>query len=302
MRKAVIDVGSNSVLLTVEEESPEGWKPVCEQAEVTALGEGTKQTGRLSPEGVTRTLQTLKDYFEQARTAGAESVCAYATMAVRIAEDRESLLEPARKQGTPVEVLSGEDEARYGFLAVAGDPLFNAADRLSIIDPGGHSTELVTAQRQHHDWTTLFRRSFPVGTLALRGGLLADESPKPLDLLRACADIDDRVGLCYLPNQAGVVVTLGATGTNLVSIREKLPSWQPEKVHGATLTYEEISRAVSWLCGMTDAERAALPGIEKGRERTIHLGALTLERFMFAARAEACRVSVRGWRHAILEA
>jgi exopolyphosphatase / guanosine-5'-triphosphate,3'-diphosphate pyrophosphatase len=52
---------------------------------------------------------------------------------------------------------------------------------------------------------------------------------------------------------------------------------------------------------MSDAERAAIPGMERGRERTIHLGALILERFMHALRTDECRVSVRGWRHALLD-
>ena len=50
---------------------------------------------------------------------------------------------------------------------------------------------------------------------------------------------------------------------------------------------------------MTDAERAAVPGMEPGRERTMHLGALILERCLFALGAEKCRVSIRGWRYAL---
>ena len=52
---------------------------------------------------------------------------------------------------------------------------------------------------------------------------------------------------------------------------------------------------------MSDEERAAVPGIEKGREKSLHIGALILERFLFAVRAESCVVSTRGWRYAYLE-
>ena len=79
-----------------------------------------------------------------------------------------------------------------------------------------------------------------------------------------------------------------------------MPEWKPELVHGATLQYEEISKAASWLSDMSLAERAALIGMEKGREATIHAGALILERALFALGAETCRVSVKGWRHARL--
>ena len=41
--------------------------------------------------------------------------------------------------------VSGDDEARLGLLAVAHDPAFAEAERLTIVDVGGHSTEIVTA-------------------------------------------------------------------------------------------------------------------------------------------------------------
>ncbi len=77
--------------------------------------------------------------------------------------------------------------------------------------------------------------------------------------------------------------------------------WDPDVVHGSYLDYEEISRFVGRTMRMTDAERAAMIGIEKGRERTIHIGALIVERALLALKAEGIYVSVRGWRHAMLE-
>ena len=80
-----------------------------------------------------------------------------------------------------------------------------------------------------------------------------------------------------------------------------MTSWDPDHVHGAVLDYEEISKAVGWMFRMTDAERAAIVGIEPGREKTLHIGALILERALQVFRAPECRVSVRGWRPALLE-
>ena len=142
---------------------------------------------------------------------------------------------------------------------------------------------------------------FPIGTLSLRGSSMADEAPDGLARLRAVAELDRVFAFCHLPGKAGTVVALGAAGTNLVSLREKLDVWDPNRVHGATLDYEEISRSVGYLCEMTDDERRVLPGLEPGRERTIHLGALVLERGLYALRSAKCTVSVRGWRHSLLE-
>ncbi len=301
MRKAVVDVGSNSLILTVSELNNGTWTPIIESTRVTGLGVGTKATGLLSEVGITESLSALREFKLVATEQGADEMIAAGTMAVRIAENQADFLGRAASQGTPVQVLSGDDEARLGFLAVANDPIFGAHPRISIIDPGGNSTELVTADRTPAGWSTRFRKSFPVGALGLRDGVLRDESPGPSARLAAVAELDNTISMDYLPNSAGVAVVLGATGTNLISIRERLSEWRPELVHGAVLDYEEVGRAVGWLCGMTDSERAAVPGLQSGRERTIHIGALILERFLHSLRVWECRVSIRGWRHALLE-
>lgn len=301
MVKASIDVGSNSVLLLVEERRAESWKPLIERTAITSLGEGVKQTGVLSEESMKRTLEALADFFAIAREAGAAEIEAGATMAARIASNTQTFLDRARAQGTPVFVLSGTDEAELGFRAVVSDPVFAGESLISIVDVGGQSTEIATAERRGTEWHTVIRKSFPIGTLALLGSTLKEERPEPKALLAACLEIDAAIGLDYSGGQAGVAVALGATGTNLVSIREKLAKWSPELVHGALLTYEEISKASASLFGLTVHERSRLTGIEPGREATLPVGALILERCLYALRAEECRVSVRGWRHALLE-
>jgi exopolyphosphatase/guanosine-5'-triphosphate,3'-diphosphate pyrophosphatase len=313
MRKAVIDVGSNSVLLLVAEQRDGAWHPVYEDTAVTALGEGTKRTGVLGEPGMATTLSALQEMFLRARAHGAGSIRAAATMAVRIASNTPDFLARCEAQGTPVEVISGDEEARLGFESVANDPAFKDFHRLSIVDPGGHSTELLTAIRLpsppgplspgegEGGWHTEFRHSFPVGTLGLKTDVLTDESPGPQQILGAIDLIDELLGSKVNTADPGVVVVLGATGTNLISIREGLDTWQPDKVHGAYLLFEEISRAVGWLMPMTDEQRRQIKGMEPGREKTLPAGALILERFLHALRAEGCYVSVRGWRHAMLE-
>lgn len=301
MRKAVVDVGSNSVLLVVEELSGGRWQTVYESTRVTSLGQGTRETGLLSEAAMTRTLAALSEAFAKTRELGVESTLAAATMAARIARNTPEFVQRAEAQGTPVTVLSGDDEARLGFESVAFDDRFADCERISIIDVGGQSTELATAERIEGGWHTLFERSFPMGTLALRGGVLRDERPEPPQVMQAVVEIDDTVGLCYLRNQCGTAIALGATATNLVSIREKMATWQPEKVHGAYLDFGEISRSAGEMMKMTEAQRATLVGIEPGREGTLPAGALILERFLNAIGAPGCMVSVRGWRYALLE-
>ena len=296
MRRAVIDVGSNSVLLLVGEKTNGDWKYILDTSEVSALGADVKKTGKLGEEGMSATLTALKRAFAKGEELGAE-VRAFGTMALRIAQNAAEFQTRAQEQGTPVEIISGEMEAELGMECVVKDPKFRDCARLTIVDVGGQSTEIAAwAQSQ-----TEFQKSYPIGTLALRSGALSNESPSSADILRASAEIDDTFGSRFLKDKAGTVVVLGATGTNLVTIREQMQTWQPEKVHGAHLDFEEVSKFVGASCRMSDSGRAALIGIEKGREKTIHIGALILERALQMAHALGCYVSVRGWRHAMLE-
>lgn len=300
MRRAVIDVGSNSVLLTVAEGEPGRWKTLFETSEVTGLGTDTKKTGRLQPDSQERTLAAIKRAFENAAEREA-IIAAVGTMALRIAENAEDFLAEADRQGTPVSVISGDEEARLGLASVMNDPAFARHPVVSVIDPGGHSTELTTAKRSGTGFETTFQRSVPIGALGLRDGPMGADSPDRSARLKAVVEIDDAIGMQYRPHEAGVAVALGATPTNLVTIREAMPEWDPERVHGQYLDYEEVSKAAAWLSDMTEAQRAQVPGLEKGREKTIHIGALILERFLNAIHVLGCNVSVKGWRHAVLD-
>lgn len=297
MRRAVIDVGSNAVVLAVSERTHSGWQSVLDTSTVTALGEGLPHIRRLNDQAIKRTLRAVQQAWTDARSYGAD-IQAWGTMALRVAEDADLFLRLAEEQGTPVRVLSSEDEARLGLLSVALDPTFDG-DRISLVDVGGHSTEVGTYDRP--DRRIRFMMSVPLGTLGLRGFCEENGSLTGPSLLRACSAADDAIGFASRPGEAGTVVAVGASATNLIALSKQLKQWLPELVHGATLSYEEVSRFVANLAPMTDQERAALVGLEAGREFTIHLGALLLERCLHAFRSESLRVSVRGWRHAMIE-
>ena len=300
MKRAVIDVGSGSVLLLVAEQSDGGWTPIQETSRMTFLGEGAKQSGRLREERMVATLAAISEAFRAAEALGCETIEAVGTMALRITENAPEFLERAASQGTPVTVISGELEAELGFRAVIEDPIFSEFERVSILDPGGQSTELTMAARTADGWTKTLQHSFPLGTLQLRGGMLRSETPTPGEILATSAQIDDTIGVEIAPADPGPVVALGAPGTDLVMIRNGWTTWDANRVHGSYLDYEEVGKAVGWLMRMTDEERESIPGIEAGRGQTIHAGCLILERFLNALAAPGVSVSVRGWRHAWL--
>jgi len=250
---------------------------------------------------MSRTLGAVLEAFGMARSMHADRIIAAATMAARIASNTQEFLDRAAMQDTPIAVLSGDDEAHLGFKAVEDDPTFAALQKITIVDVGGHSTEIATASKASERWIEEFRHSFPIGTLGLKSTTLQAECPSGPDLLAAAVEIDDCLKPVRESGPAGTPVVLGATGTNLVTLRKKMIHWDPARVHGRWLEFGEISRSVSSLYQLTEAERAKLPGMEEGRGPSLPAGALILERALFALNAKGCFVSVRGWRHALLD-
>ena len=116
---AVIDLGSNSLRMSVNAVMPDGkWKILLKLRETVRLGEGMTD-GCLRAESVERVVRALEQYRLAAASAGCDEMIATATQAVRIAKNRRDFLDAAKARADiDFRILTGEEEARYSFLAV----------------------------------------------------------------------------------------------------------------------------------------------------------------------------------------
>lgn len=139
---AVLDIGSNSVRLVVYERHARALTPLYNEKSACALGRGVGQTGRLADANVAQALNAIKRFALVARMMRVGKVYVLATSAVRDAANREEFVGAVEAlMESPVQVLSGEEEAHYAALgAVAGMPDFAG----TVGDLGGGSLELST--------------------------------------------------------------------------------------------------------------------------------------------------------------
>ena len=145
-RFAVVDVGTNSIKFHVAERAADGtWRAIADGAEVTRLGEGLHESGRLGDEPIARTVAALAAVADQVRGHGAESIAAVGTAGLRIASNRDVFLDAARERaGVDVEVISGEEEARLAFVAVTAG-LDIGDGPVAVFDTGGGSSQFTFA-------------------------------------------------------------------------------------------------------------------------------------------------------------
>ncbi len=163
---ALIDLGSNTIRLTVYQcEQIQGDKrpPIdiyFHKKTVAGIASYVEE-GRLSEKGMQRASDVLNNYKRVLKPFGIENVQVFATASLRNIENTQEAVDYIqRKTGWLVDVISGEEEATYGFL---GMTLAMPARDGILLDIGGGSTEIVIYQ----DSKILKACSLPIGSLNL---------------------------------------------------------------------------------------------------------------------------------------
>jgi exopolyphosphatase/guanosine-5'-triphosphate,3'-diphosphate pyrophosphatase len=296
-RYAVIDVGTNSVKFHVGDRGDDGaWHTVADRAEISRLGEGREETGALQPEPMERTVEAIAGMVEEARKDGVREIAAVGTAALRAATNRADFVDAVRDRcGITVEVISGEDEARLGYLAATAE--LNVPDgSLVVYDSGGGSSQFTFGQGRRVDE----QYSVPLGAVAPTEEFGLDGVVSKETLTRALEAIS--AGLQSLDGRAtpDALVGMGGTATNLAAVKHRLARYDPDVVQGTVLDRDEIDREIELYRGRTADERREIVGLQPKRAEVILAGACIARTVLDKLGRESLTVSDRGLRHGLL--
>ncbi len=300
-RVAVIDVGTNTVLLTVAERRGTSFHPVVERAEITRLGRGVDRTGRLDPAAIAETVAVIARYAREARSLGAERIAAVATSAARDARNGSEFFEAARAAaGLAPEIIAGGEEARLVHLSAWGD--FGAPGKpLCVLDVGGGSSEVTWGAGPVPDG----RRSFQMGAVRLTERAAPGDPPSAADVQRmgemAHAALSEVAEIRSTGALGGArLVAVAGTVTTLAAVAQALPAYDALRVHGSSLARRDLAALVARLAAMPAADRARLPGMEPKRADVIVAGGILVAAAMELGGFEELTVSDRGVRWGLL--
>jgi exopolyphosphatase / guanosine-5'-triphosphate,3'-diphosphate pyrophosphatase len=299
-RYAAIDVGTNTVLLLVAEETPSGFRTVAERGAITRLGKGVDASRQLLPEGMEKTLATLATFAQEARALGVAGLVVSATSAARDARNGAEFLTAARERvGVEVEVLAGDEEARLSYLAVAQDFAAEAGPReLVALDIGGGSTEFIfgtgTAVR--------FHTSLDIGSVRLTERCVRSDPPSAEDFARLHRELDTALTAVPAPGPEALVVGVAGTVTTLYAVAHGIAPYEAARVQGGWLSREALGETRARLASQPLAERRQVPGLQPERADVIIAGAVLLEHALDHLGAKGLRVSDRGLRWGLLAA
>ena len=278
----VIDIGSHSCRLKIEQREA-GRRTVLRDAmTTTGLMCGLAETGRLSAIAMEETLTALAAFREALDACRADAYRVIATSAMReAANGAEFARQIEAVTRLPVEIISGEEEALLSYagmreaLPLTENPL--------LLDVGGGSSEFFCPD--------VVQLSLKMGAVrAAETGL--DEKAA----LRALEPL-----MPYRPALAGcTLVGCGGTITTLAAIHYAMMVYDPARVQGTVLTKEEIEAIHGKLALLSLEERKQVPGLQPKRAPVIVSGCFWVLQIMAFLGQSAITVSDADLREGVL--
>jgi hypothetical protein len=296
-RKAIIDIGSNSIKFFVGELAADRTiKTVLDTNDIARLGEGLDSTGAISPEAMERNVASVAAFVKQAKELGADRIVSVGTMALRKASNSAEFVEKVKKAcGVEVQIIPGEEEARLSYLAIlSGLPLEKDAD-LVVFDTGGGSTEFIYGKG-----TQMVKRfSVNLGAVRITENYLKADPVSPADVQAAIAQIDKEFKEAGVNGKPAQLVGMGGTVTSMGAVKHKMVKYDPSVIQGSRLTKKDIEEQIEEYSKRTVEQRKELPGLQPKRADVILAGACILKVITDRLGADGLTISDRGLRHGL---
>lgn len=303
IRRAVIDIGTNSVKLLVADVVGSSVVPVDERSKQTRLGRGFYETHLLQADAIAATAEAVQNFSRQAQELSATNVRVFATSATRDARNSAELLSAIRaSSGLDVEIISGEKEADWVFSGVSSDPKLAGAPLL-ILDVGGGSTEFILGEGVQQ----YFRNSFRLGTVRLLEQLRPGDPPGT-KALAECRDwlkkfLNEQIAPALGPalrRRDGAIQLVGTGGTTTILARmeKQLTDFDREEIEATRLSLAQVQSHVERHWALPLGERKSIIGLPPKRADVILTGLAIYEAVMTQFGFDELRITTRGLRHA----
>ena len=269
---AAIDLGSNSFHMIIARWDSDQLILLDRLREPVRLGWGLNDDGSLSDDARERALGCLERFGEVLREYPSRSVRIVGTKTLRSISDSSEFLAAAQARlGHPVEIISGDEEARLVYLGVAHCVAPAEGTRM-VIDIGGGSTEIILGQGMEPK----LKESLSMGCVALskrffQDGKVTDKAVKKARI--ACLQELEPVGELFL--EKGWSEVLGASGT----IKAVAKVCLAEGWSDGTITRDSLDKIIKIYRehGKTDAK---ISGLSDDRQ-TVFLGGVIVLNALF---------------------
>jgi exopolyphosphatase / guanosine-5'-triphosphate,3'-diphosphate pyrophosphatase len=285
MRLGVLDVGSNTIHLQVVD-AHLGAPPLPNSSHksLIKLTEYLDSDGAITSTGIERITEAIKKNLDDASHLNIDELLSFATSAIREAVNSDEVIAHVNATcGIDLQVLSGEEEARFTFLAARRWLGWSAGDLL-VLDIGGGSLEIARGSEEN----PAFKKSMQLGAgrltrTFLKGDPFSEKSLAALDLF-----IESEVRTLVEPLESfdkGIATGTSKTFRTLAKIAQN----QSLK-SGPHLTLNVLEEFLPKLQRLTLEERQNLPGVSTERAQQIVAGAMVARHLMRELKLKEIRI------------
>jgi exopolyphosphatase/guanosine-5'-triphosphate,3'-diphosphate pyrophosphatase len=293
-RVAAIDCGTNSIRLLISDidTSTNTATDVVREMRIVRLGEGVDKTNAFSPRALERTFKAVEEYDKLLLKHNVEHVRFVATSATRDAQNKAMFIKGVidRLRIVP-EVIAGVEEAALSFDGATRSLRQKHSAPFLIIDLGGGSTELVIGDKEP---TGAY--SMDVGCVRMTerhtpGGNPTKEQEEAIrtDVRNALKVAGTKVDWKTAKTVVGVAGTITTVAAHVLNLK----TYDPDVLHGASITAEQVSQTAQDFITLTPAQRGALPYMHEGRIEVITAGSIVLDEVMKGIGAKTLIASER---------
>lgn len=302
-RYAAIDIGTVTCRMLVVDADESGLRELTREYAITNLGEGVDATGELKPEAIDRVVRAIDGFLAVRDSLSTPDhpvvrTVAVATSAARDARNAADFAARLRERGIELSVIPGSREAALSF---SGASIDFPGERLMVVDVGGGSTEVVMGTGGAEP---LCAHSFNVGCRRVTEKFLASDPPALEELARARAWIREQMASWFADQakEAALlerVVAVAGTATTVVSIRERMETYDSSRVHKALVSRQDLLEVYERLAVLPLSERMQVVGLDPKRAPVMVAGLLILLEVLDFAGIDAFTVSETDILHGI---
>jgi exopolyphosphatase/guanosine-5'-triphosphate,3'-diphosphate pyrophosphatase len=264
VRRACIDIGSNTTRLLVADCDGESLEEIHQERAFTRIGRGLLPDGTIVAAKVAEVVKIVSEQAQSARELGAVEIRTVGTAALRRAPNGADVVEAIRRgSGLSVEILGDDEEARLAFVGAARTLDHAPAGALGVVDVGGGSCELVvgTAPDRVSWWCSL-----AIGSSDLADHYLRSDPPTDKELAVARVQIAHTLQ-GHHPPQPAEAVAVGGSATSM------------RRLAGPALDADAFARALNTLVSEPADQVALRFSLDLERVRLLPAGLLLLQAF-----------------------
>ncbi len=255
---AAIDLGSNSFHMVIARVVDGAMQVLGRLKQRVHLADGLDAQNRLSDEAMERGLSCLALFAERLQGFSAANVTIVGTHTLRIATNAEAFLQRAAEViPYPIEVISGNEEARLIFMGV--EHTQPEKGRKLVIDIGGGSTELVIGE----DFEPQLVESRRMGCVSFANLYFPKGEISPENFRRARLSAAQKLEtMAWQYRLHGWQYALGASGSIKAACEVLLAMGEKEKL----ITPETLEMLVTEVLKHKSFNALSLPGLSEERK------------------------------------